>query len=195
MSPPAKSASYHHGDLRNSLIEAGVETVSAREEISLRALAKQVGVSPAAVYRHFDNKESLLLAIAEQGFGLLEQAFDEVTQAEPLPRLIALGEAYVRFALAHPGHYRVMFDRQPMAEDPQDPLANTCWSTFRALTDTCAQLSANPDQAKQLAIAAWSLVHGYALLSIMGHVALFPGEPPQVSSLMVELARMASVSK
>jgi AcrR family transcriptional regulator len=187
MKPLSKGDSYHHGDLRSALIAAGVANVTAGQEISLRALAKEVGVTPSALYRHFDNKEALLGAIAEEGFHQLESLFNKVKESHPQQRLIALGTAYLDFAQRHPGHYQVMFDRQPIATDPDDPLAKVCWSTFSALTESCAALSHNAEEAKRLAIACWSLVHGYALLTIHGHIALFPSPAPTLQSMIEAL--------
>ena len=181
---PKQAEPYHHGDLRAALIRAGLDTLARREEVSLRALAKLVGVTPAAVYRHFASKEALLAAIAEEGFNRLAQAFDQVRAATAADRYMKLGEAYLDFATSNPSHYQVMFGQSPVAADGNDRLAQACETTFAALIDACAELAPTPEQARTLALASWSLVHGYAMLRINGHAQLFDGALPGIGELM-----------
>lgn len=113
-----RPSSYHHGDLRRALVEAALAADSL-ESISLRQLAAGVGVTAAAVYRHFENKEALLCSLAGIGFDRLANAFAGVFPiAEPPAdaeaatlRLIGLGTAYLEFAEAEPPLWRLMFGR------------------------------------------------------------------------------------
>src|ERR1700742_3156024 len=99
---------YHHGDLRAAILSAAAELVAQRgaDGVSLRELAREAGVSHAAPAHHFTARRGLFTALAAQGFELLATAL-----AEARPRFLDAASAYVRFAIEHPGHYRVMFDK------------------------------------------------------------------------------------
>src|SRR5882724_2288864 len=109
-----KKPTYHHGDLKNALIEAALAHI-AREgarALSLREVARGAGVSHTASYRHFRNKESLLAAIAEQGFRRLSAMMRVAIQqhsGDPLAMLRASGVAYVEFGVHNPDHLQIMF--------------------------------------------------------------------------------------
>lgn len=154
------AAAYHHGDLRHVLLYAATQQLEATGagSLSLRALAREVGVSPAAPYAHFPDKESLLAAVATGGFALLRDIC--VTAAETSsgePR--ALGRAYVGFALAHPNLYRLMFGGtiENFAAHPE--LDGASQAAFGFLRST---LGSETDAAS----AAWAFVHGLAMLLI-----------------------------
>src|SRR5262245_55878012 len=106
---------YQHGDLREALIQAGLKLLSETgvDGLGLRAAAQLAGVSHAAPYRHFRDKDALVAAIAERGFRLLTQAMrDEIARApsrDVTSRLRAMGHGYVTFALTHPAYFRVIF--------------------------------------------------------------------------------------
>jgi AcrR family transcriptional regulator len=99
---------YHHGDLRAAILTEAARLVAERgaDRVSLRELARESGVSHAAPAHHFTDRRGLFTALAAQGFELLAAAL-----AEARPRFLAAALAYVRFAIEHPGHYRVMFDK------------------------------------------------------------------------------------
>src|SRR5688500_3897951 len=103
--------SYHHGDLRNALLEAALALIAQGRvgELSLREVARRAGVTYAAPYHHFADKSALLAAVATQGFEKLVEKFDRVAarRLAPEAELVAMAQAYVAFALAHPSHYRV----------------------------------------------------------------------------------------
>jgi AcrR family transcriptional regulator len=111
---PAKRRAYHHGNLRLALIEAALEAIAedGPEKFTLREAARRAGVSPAAPYRHFPDKESLLAAVAFECTERLGRAMDEAVASVPpddaLGRFRASGIAYVRFAVTSPAHFRVM---------------------------------------------------------------------------------------
>jgi AcrR family transcriptional regulator len=105
--PSTKKSGYHHRDLRQSLIGAAIALISEEgiSDLSLRQVARRVGVSHNAPYRHFEDKDALLAAVAEQGFQSLKVAMETAKQDIPLGTsqcLEAIGRAYVNFALAHP---------------------------------------------------------------------------------------------
>jgi AcrR family transcriptional regulator len=110
---PARA--YHHGDLRSALVEAGMEALktTAIADLSLRQLARDVGVSATAVYRHFPDKQALMRALASEGIeqlGQFQQAAADGA-ANSADAFAATGRAYVRFALAHPALFRLMFSQ------------------------------------------------------------------------------------
>src|SRR4051794_24052197 len=110
----AKKSTYHHGDLRSALLQTATDMVAKEGTgaVSLRDLAQRVGVTHAAPYRHFKDKDALFATLAEEGFRLLREAMileRDRAGYDALPRLIATGVGYVRFATSHPGHFKVMF--------------------------------------------------------------------------------------
>ncbi len=169
-----KAHAYHHGDLRNALVEAGLEVLSKEgaEALNLREVARRAGVSHAAPYRHFVDKQALIDAIAEDGFHLL-WAFIEKAAAKPTKsggkRLIALGQAYVQFALHHPDHFRIMFTSVREAEE-SNQLYIASKAGFHVLIEALQAGQASGelvkddpiDQAKML----WASMHGLAVLLI-----------------------------
>src|SRR6476646_3156910 len=159
---------YHHGDLK-AVILAKVATLVAErgaDGISLRELAREAGVSHAAPAHHFTDRRGLFTALAAEGWGLLADALGEAR-----PDFIAAALAYVRFALDHPGHYAVMFDRSLVHPDnaelkaAQDAAGAELAQGVGTLKDPGAK--ADPQSA---ALAAWSLVHGFAMLRLNGAI-------------------------
>ncbi len=171
--PPARSDElYHHGNLREALMAGALELVRERgaAHLSLREVARRAGVSHAAPYRHFADKNSLLGAIALEGFRLLTLALEESRVGrEPLDAFRESGIAYVRFALAHPAHLAVMFGS--VIEDPQqcEGLLEEGAGAFDVLVriieaaQTAGRLRSG--DSRTLALAAWSMVHGLAMLT------------------------------
>jgi AcrR family transcriptional regulator len=169
---------YHHGDLRRALLEEAVRTIQSHgvERLTLRDVGERLGVSRSALYRHFADKGALLAAVAREGFrtlrlGLLT-AWEEGSQGEQ--GLAAMGGAYVRFAVSHPSHYRVMFGGlvKDGAHDPE--LMQEASGAFQALVDALvAQQRAGlvrDDEPIALARFVWAVVHGVAMLAIDGQL-------------------------
>ena len=153
---------YHHGDLRAAILTEAARLVDERgaDRVSLRELAREAGVSHAAPAHHFTDRRGLFTALAAQGFELLAVAL-----AEARPRFLDAALAYVRFAIEHPGHYRVMFDKSLVDSSNRELAA--------AQAAACAELSRGvaslPDQHAKAdpsgaELAAWSLVHGFSML-------------------------------
>ncbi|WP_433182229.1 TetR/AcrR family transcriptional regulator [Actinoallomurus sp. CA-150999] len=111
MSTSPRKTAYHHGDLRRALVDAGRELV--REQgvagLTLRAAAARAGVSAAAPYRHFPDKESLLAAVIAEGFTELAATMSEAEGTRPLERMHVIGQRYLAFADGEPALYRLMF--------------------------------------------------------------------------------------
>jgi AcrR family transcriptional regulator len=150
---------YHHGDLRPALLAAAAELLAegGAATISLREVARRAGVSHNAPYRHFADRDGLLAALAEEGFGELARRMDGEGGG-----LAALGQCYVRFALEQPGHFALMFGAAlDKARHPGLQQAATALHERLAL----AVRETAPGQDPQVAtLAAWSLVHGLAQL-------------------------------
>src|SRR5918993_945873 len=128
---------YHHGDLRRALLEAAVRTIDAEgvHRLTLRGVGAKLGVSRTALYRHFADKSALLAAVATEGFRTLrlhtQEAWD--TRGGGREGLEAMGEAYVRFAVEHPSHYRVMFGGHVRNAAPDSDLAKEGAGAFQVL--------------------------------------------------------------
>ncbi|MEM0980373.1 MAG: TetR/AcrR family transcriptional regulator [Cyanobacteria bacterium P01_H01_bin.58] len=166
-------ATYHHGDLRQALIDAALAIIVEDRDaanVSLRAAARRVGVSQAAPYRHFADKDALLAAVAEEGFQRLLKALDTGSDPNPLARLQSSGVAYVKFAIAHPAHYRVMFSTFRIEQGNDSSLNAAAGAAFAVMVDAISAGQAigaiQPGHPRQLAWITWSLVHGLAFLLI-----------------------------
>lgn len=165
---------YHHGDLRRALLETGVTLLEQRpdDELGLRELARAVGVSATAVYRHFPDKRALFAALAETGFEMLADAQAAAARRHRDRRRAfrASGQAYVRFALAHPALFRLMGSYVMLAEAGGAPRQNRAACMLRE--HVAAVLPAGTPQSQQevVAIQAWALVHGLAVLMLGGKI-------------------------
>ena len=151
---------YHHGDLRNALLDAarGILEDESLANLSLRAVARRAGVSHAAPYRHFPNHEALLVELAVEGF--LELRGEIVTAARaPAPeadRIAKIGAAYMRFAAKRPGLARLMFGPQLPNRD-----------SFPKLAEAADAIGIEIGEAlhdNALGLAVWAAVHGLAML-------------------------------
>ncbi|WP_286222212.1 TetR/AcrR family transcriptional regulator [Marinobacter apostichopi] len=179
----ARTASYHHGDLRQEASLLALETLREQGDtaISLRALAKQLGVSAPALYRHFSDRESLLAELAVSGFEELRERLLAVDQQVPRRALIDIGLVYVAFAQDEPKLYRLMFGGRVLPKEAHPHLDNAGHGAFHVLQDTIdrAQQAGylKPMPLALMTAAAWSLVHGLAQLTIDGHLPAANAEP------------------
>jgi AcrR family transcriptional regulator len=171
--------SYHHGDLRRALLDATLRLVAENgpEGFTLRAAAKLAGVSDAAPYHHFEDKEALLAAVAEEGFRDLHAELERAAAEHPSsPRdsARAMGTAYVLFAATHPSHFRVMVSRTLAHHARFSSLAESATLAFKLVRDTLMSSLSSEEAARappeQLIYGAWALVHGLAFLAIDGHL-------------------------
>jgi AcrR family transcriptional regulator len=175
---PTTERGYHHGDLRQALI-AVAETLLAEkgvEGFTLRECARRAGVSPAAPGHHFGNMTGLLTAIATLGFEGLAAAMESAAAASDgtaEERLKAIGLGYIRFALAHPARFRVIFGRFPL-DHGDAALAAAGDHAFDILAQTIAAQRGNSEaldeQARAELVLAWSTVHGFANLALDGQM-------------------------
>jgi AcrR family transcriptional regulator len=164
-------AAYHHGDLRETLIAAGLRMLehAGPEQISLRELAKQAGVSHNAPYRHFADREALLGAICAQGFERLNAAIDAAaaSSADPRARLKAL-RAYVAFALDNPRHMQIMFGVYALHTRPE--VAAVTQHAFERVIEIVKDGQASgvvkPGDPRVVAFALWAHLHGIASILV-----------------------------
>lgn len=175
------SESYHHGDLRTALIEAGLAALEGPNgaALSLRNLARTVGVSPTAVYRHFPDKRALLAALADEGLRRLGEAQADAARVAGggAKGFSATGRTYVRFALAHPALFRLMFSQgNPADFDRRDN--DLAWTLLERMT---GELAEDPVAAKRMARQAWAIAHGIAMLMLDGRL---PTDPALVDELL-----------
>ncbi|NBD12122.1 MULTISPECIES: TetR/AcrR family transcriptional regulator [Corallococcus] len=171
---PADKERYHHGDLRQALVDAAVALIAEEGfgALSLREVARRAGVTHAAPYRHFADKEALLEAVAHEGYRAMAREMRErmATADGPLERLHAAGVAYVLFAVRHPPHFRVMFG--PHFTRPLKPLPAVEGEAdaFQLLVDAIESGQAagllRQGESRPLTLTAWSLVHGLASLFV-----------------------------
>ena len=174
-----KKGVYHHGDLRSALLEGVAQIIRERgvSNVSLREVARRIGVSHGAPAHHFASKQALLTAFATDGYARLATvALDSVVTSgarDARERLIAVGKAYVRFATSSPEYFEVMFRSD--AVDINDPaFAAASDAAFSLLQKTVEAIEKEGHLGKHdpetLAIAAWSLVHGLAALTNGGRI-------------------------
>jgi AcrR family transcriptional regulator len=170
--------SYHHGDLKKALVETGLLVIKEQgsNALSLREAARKAGVSEAAPYRHFANKESLLAAIAEEGFKRLRTRLAEgITTAsgDPLAQLHAVAWGYTQFAMLETDHFRVMFSSSlvPPHAEKHPSLSEAAISNFNVLVvvvEDCQKtgIISNNANPKTTAAQLWGSIHGMTLLLI-----------------------------
>ncbi|MEL6202561.1 MAG: TetR/AcrR family transcriptional regulator [Pseudomonadota bacterium] len=172
-----KRKTYHHGDLRTALINAGLIELEEKglESLSLRSIAGRVGVSHTAPKNHFDGLRGLLTAIATRGFEMHSQEMQSGVEDQPpgKARLHAACNGYVRFALANPQLFKLMFSRT--LRDRSNPdLQRAAWASYSVLRNIAhgldwdkADASGGPWRTEWM---LWSMVHGYAMLLIEGEI-------------------------
>lgn len=171
MTPPATAENrpYHHGDLRRALIDAARRLLESEgpSAMSLRAVAREAGVSPAAPYHHFKDKGELLDAVAHEGWDLLNDRMTaaRAEHASVHAKLAALGVAYVSFARENPALYRVMYDGSRDKEGLPEHVHAHDGSAYCQVRDTLVEAGADPGDTIGLELAttaAWCAAHGLA---------------------------------
>jgi AcrR family transcriptional regulator len=168
---------YHHGNLREALLEAAIRLIAevGPTAFTLREVARRAGVSHNAPYRHFRDRDDLMAAVAAQGFRELTEAMVEAAgqRAEPLDRLKHAGLGYVGFALRRPEHFTVMFDAPASKRKHPDSAAaaEQAFGTLLGFVKGCQDAGRLPSgELRQMALLAWTMVHGIAKLGITGRL-------------------------
>jgi AcrR family transcriptional regulator len=162
----SSKATYHHGDLRAALVRAAMQLLEENGEtaLSVRAVARRAGVSPAAPYRHYADREALVSAVAAVGY---RELADRLAAAHPSPstpeQLASVAIAYVQFALERPALFRIMFG-EPCDHNNDERVEAT--AAVSAYVRSIAQRTFPTADAEALATAIWALVHGLAYLHL-----------------------------
>ncbi|HLH45653.1 MAG TPA: TetR/AcrR family transcriptional regulator [Acidimicrobiales bacterium] len=191
---------YHHGHLREALVDAALATARSDgpDAVVLRAATRAAGVSPNAAYRHFADREELLAAVAarcmDQLADLMEQRLAGVRRSrdprqQAWDRLRAAGRAYIDFALDEPGWFRTAFGPCPPAPAPEsgrDP-----YRILNELLDGLVEAGAlAPERRPEAEYAAWASVHGIATLLVEGPLRELPAKerPPIIAKVLDSVA-------
>ena len=179
-------AAYHHGDLRNALIQAGLEMLAegGAQELDLRKVARRAGVSHAAPYRHFADKQALIAAINEEGFHWLAERIEETLRDvpdEPFEQLLGVALAYVGFAGAHPWLMREMFSGLTIERETYESLQTASKSVYRLYIDVIrrGQERGSIVEGDPAALAGvlWAVLHGLAMFIIEGQMRPYADGP------------------
>ncbi len=172
--------SYHHGNLRQELISAGITMVQqvGIEKLSLRKLASLCGVSEAAPYSHFANKNELLAAmqdyVTQQLMKSLEEAVERTENPDSPEAILNMGKAYVLFFMEMPDYYSFLFMQQDISIDLSVPDAKESFPPFQYYKDKVFQVyrkeGLDDERIKYGLIAMWAKVHGIAAITSMKYV-------------------------
>jgi AcrR family transcriptional regulator len=164
---------YHHGDARNALLRAAADLLEkvGAAHLSLRQVAEHAGLSRQAPYNHFKDKEALLAELVRDGFERLATSLAAGADPKATNALERAAEAYIRRAQEAPALFRLMFSRE-LVDLSRFPIAARAGATAFGELKKIVAAFAPADRTGELALAAWSLVHGYATLCI--EVALEP---------------------
>jgi AcrR family transcriptional regulator len=177
---------YHHGALKQALLDAALQVLAEEgaAALTLTELARRVGVTPAASYRHYGSLDALMAELARRGFETfgrtIEAAWDE-GRPDPATALLRMGAAYLRFARAEPALYAAMFRRAetlaaPAAGAAADHALEILWRASVAFLQPRKNAGAS---AKQLALQIWGLAHGVAMLAGSRHLRAASGVDPE----------------
>jgi AcrR family transcriptional regulator len=183
---------YHHGDLYDQILCAACKLIEEKSiaSLSLREIAKKVGVSHTAPYRHFKDKESLLAGIAGVGFSQLSTQLADVVASyanDPAAQLQEAGHGYVRLAMDNPQCTHLMFSGILPCDDTYPELKSLGDAAFSGLKTIIEEGQASgvfkSGDVETLALATWSAIHGLALLLIGGNL-------PEILSISVDVRQI-----
>ena len=192
---PSLPRSYHHGALRQALLDASVNLLreGGVEALSLRAVARAAGVSQTAPYRHFKDRRALVAGVAQAAFARMGTAIERAVKGgEPgIPALRRGIAAYVRFALKHEAEYRVMFGPELARRDDLPELNETALSVFGLLREGIARLqqggALGGGDPGLMAISVWATLHGLVMLSLDGQAAVTGRSADSLTEAATEL--------
>ncbi|APR87206.1 Transcriptional regulator, TetR family protein [Minicystis rosea] len=186
--PPPRP--YHHGDLRRAVLDDALVLIEERGHLdfTLREVARRLGVSHAAPYRHFPDKRALLTALATEAtsqLGARIGAALTATRGDLRAQFLAAGHAYVRYAVDAPAAFQTMFSRDIDEQDPSLVLAKeSCFGLLLRYIDDAQRAAVLPrDDPMTLARAIWAMHHGLAALAAAG---AFPVEDAEALRAIVD---------
>ncbi len=184
-----KKTGYHHGSLREALIDAAHElvSVSGTDGFTMADACRAAGVSTAAPYRHFSDREDLINALASKGFTILSERTQTALDAHPLgstEAIIAMGQAYVQFAIDESALFRIMFGRPGHTHD--GPVDSECFGILlKAVENFLSVHPALKQPVMSVAVPLWTIVHGAASLLIDQNFAVMAPDT-DVDALVAE---------
>jgi AcrR family transcriptional regulator len=168
---------YHHGALRQALVDAAIELLAegGPAALTLTEAAKRVGVTAAAPYRHFSGRDDLMAELARRGFELFGERIEAAWsdgQPDAKTAMHRMGAAYLKFAREEPGLYSAMFGQASALAAPEPAAAadHALEILWRAVVAYLQHYGAPAQGARNLALQVWALSHGVAMLSISGHL-------------------------
>lgn len=191
---PGTNRTYHHGNLREALIQAALNLIAEHGPagFSFAEVARAAGVSPAAPYRHFRDRNALVAEVARQGF---ERFADELERAwnagrpDPVSAVESCGKAYLAFARRHPASYAAMFEAGLALKDDASlqPSFQRAFGVIRHAADAACQSMAKDNRPPPLMVALhiWALYHGVAALFV-GHGDAPPRKLPMSPEDLLE---------
>jgi AcrR family transcriptional regulator len=176
-----KCNNYHHGNLRDALIIAAAELIEQNGSMDFAMIdaARRAGVSSAAPYRHFKDKESLLEAVCQVAFMALSESAETTTAPYPLgssERIIALGKGYLKFVTSHPEFYDLMWGKSGIRamDSAEIELKVTGFHLLaEAVESWCQATGTQGNDPVDLATKLWAMAHGLSSLALNGHVNKF----------------------
>ena len=174
------SDGYHHGDLKNALIQAGADILSndGVSALSLRRVAQKAGVSHAAPYAHFADKQALIAAISTEGYNRLHDQLARAAdryRADPLRRFVEASWAYAQFALDEPDLFKVTLSGMIEKEQDYPALVHAAQRTFALVVEIAGECQnvgiLRPGPTDLVAVSAWALIHGFVTLLLENQVS------------------------
>jgi AcrR family transcriptional regulator len=188
--PPDQARPYHHGDLRRVLIDAALQLAKegGAEAVSVREAARRAGVSPGAPFRHFESRDALMTAVAEEAQrrfrAEIDAALAETPAGDPLARFRGLGLAYLRWAMRNPAHFEIISSGRYFAHDEAGELsrdnAELIGMTGHLLAEAFALGQLRVVDLKRVQIAARALVYGFARMNLDGHLPRWGVADPDI---------------
>ncbi len=191
--PKIANKPYHHGDLHNALIAAGLALLNegGAAALDLRKVARQAGVSHGAPYRHFADKQALLAAIAEEGFEQLVARLQIALEEAPnsfFDQLLSTAQAYVRFAIEKPALMREMFSGVTIERMTYPTLYSTSKTALNLIIELIQrgqeQENLIPGDPINLTLVAWSQIHGLAMLLVEKQLPHIADDPAAIDQLI-----------
>lgn len=188
---------YHHGQLREALIESALQLLTEHgiEGLNLRALAKATGVTPAAPYSHFRDKDDLLAAVAETGFQrlALQMAEDATGLRHTQERIEKLICSYIRFAAENKPLFQLMYSRELAQMKNYPTLAMTAGKSYSLISAALSTRQSPTEDARFMTVAIWSLCHGLTSLIIDEKIKLEQFGTPAVDDFVKRVVGIFSV--
>lgn len=180
---PERERPYHHGQLREALLSAAFELLAQHpaRQISLREIARHAGVSHAAPYHYFSDRQQLLGALAERCMDAFYEAQLRAAQqagAHPGAQLLAIGQAYIDFATQQTHAFALIYDPEVCRPGQESAAHRANHDLLLGTAQRCVTRGLLPDSPPEvLAAGLWSTVHGLANLILLGHLPLMVAQP------------------